>query len=49
MAIFMVATMLLLTSTALLRIDTQGRRERESELAWRGEQYQRAIGMYFRK
>ncbi|MCU1341372.1 MAG: hypothetical protein JWN92_795, partial [Candidatus Acidoferrum typicum] len=41
--------MLLLTSTALLRIDTQGRRERESELAWRGEQYQRAIGMYFRK
>jgi hypothetical protein len=49
MVIFMVATMLLLTSTAVLRIDTQGRREREAELAWRGEQYQRAIGMYFRK
>jgi hypothetical protein len=49
MVIFMVATMLLLTSTAVLRIDTQGRREREAELAWRGEQYERAIGMYFRK
>jgi hypothetical protein len=49
MVIFMVATMILLTSTAVLRIDTQGRRERETELAWRGEQYQRAIGRYFRK
>ncbi len=47
--IFMVATMILLVSTAALRIDTQGRRERETELAWRGEQYQRAIGLYFRK
>ena len=49
MVIFMVATMLLLTTTAVLRIDTEGRREREAELAWRGEQYERAIGMYFRK
>jgi len=49
MVIFMVATMILLVSTAALRIDTQGRREREKELAWRGEQYQRAIGLYFRK
>ena len=49
MVVFIVATMLLLTSTAILRIDTQGRREREAELAWRGEQYERAIGMYFRK
>jgi hypothetical protein len=49
MVIFMVATMMLLVSTAALRIDTQGRREREKELAWRGEQYQRAIGLYFRK
>jgi hypothetical protein len=49
MAIFMVATMLLLTSAAALRIDTQGRREREAETIWRGQQYQRAIGLYFRK
>jgi hypothetical protein len=49
MVIFMVATMILLASTVVLRIDTQGRRERETELAWRGEQYQRSIGLYFRK
>lgn len=49
MVIFMVATMILLVSTAALRIDTQGRREREKELAWRGEQYQHAIEMYYRK
>ncbi len=49
MAIFMVATMLLLTTAAALRIDTQGRRDREAELVWRGQQYQRAIGLYFRK
>ena len=49
MVIFAVATMLLLSTTAVLRIDTQGRREREAELAWRGEQYQHAIGKYFRK
>jgi hypothetical protein len=49
MAVFMVATMMLLTSAAALRIDTQGRREREAELVWRGQQYQRAIGLYFRK
>jgi hypothetical protein len=49
MVIFLVATMMLLTTTAVLRFDTQGRREREAELAWRGEQYQTAIGRYFRK
>jgi hypothetical protein len=49
MVIFMVATMLLLTTTAALRIDTEGRRDREAELVWRGEQYKSAIRMYFRK
>jgi hypothetical protein len=49
MVIFMVATMILLATTAALRIDTQGQRDRETELAWRGEQYKRAIGLYFRK
>lgn len=49
MVIFMVATMILLVSTAVLRIDTQGRRERETETVWRGEQYQHAIEMYYRK
>jgi hypothetical protein len=49
MVVFMVATMLLLSSAATQSILTQGRREREAELAWRGQQYQRAIGLYFRK
>ena len=49
MAIFMVATMLIFSSVATQSILTQGRRERETETVWRGEQYRRAIGMYFRK
>ncbi len=49
MVIFMVATMLILASAATQNILTQGRREREADMVWRGEQYQRAIGLYFRK
>jgi type II secretory pathway pseudopilin PulG len=49
MVIFLVATMIIMASAAALKIDTQGRRDRETEMAWRGEQYQRAIGMYYRK
>jgi type II secretory pathway pseudopilin PulG len=49
MAIFMVATVLILLSAAVPSILTQGRRERETELVWRGEQYERAIALYFRK
>jgi type II secretory pathway pseudopilin PulG len=49
MVVFMVASMLILASAATQNILTQGRREREAEMVWRGEQYERAIGMYFRK
>jgi type II secretory pathway pseudopilin PulG len=49
MVIFIVATMIILASAATLKIDTQGRRERETEMVWRGRQYERAIGMYYRK
>ena len=49
MVIFIVATMIILASAATLKIDTQGRRERETEMFWRGRQYERAIGMYYRK
>jgi type II secretory pathway pseudopilin PulG len=49
MVVFMVATMLLVAATATPNILTQGRREKEAELIWRGQQYQRAIGLYFRK
>ena len=49
MVVFLVATMMILTSAATQNILTQGRREREADMVWRGEQYQRAIGLYFRK
>lgn len=49
MAVFLVATVLILVAAAAPSILTQGRREREEETVWRGEQYARAIGLYYRK
>jgi type II secretory pathway pseudopilin PulG len=49
MVVFMVATILIMAAASAPNILTQGRREREEETVWRGEQYQRAIGLYFRK
>ncbi|MGD0909238.1 MAG: type II secretion system protein [Candidatus Acidiferrales bacterium] len=49
MVIFLVATIIILTAVASPSILTQGRREREAETVWRGEQYERAIGMYYKK
>lgn len=49
MVIFMVATIIILTAAASPSILTQGRREREAETVWRGEQYERAIGLYYKK
>jgi len=49
MVVFMVATMLILAAAATPNLLTQGRREKETEMVWRGEQYERAIGMYYRK
>lgn len=49
MAVFLVATVLILAAMAAPNVLTQGRRERETELVWRGEQYERAIGLYYRK
>ena len=48
-AIFLVATMLLLAATATPNILTQGRRLREREAIWRGNQYVRAIRLYYQK
>lgn len=45
----MVATMLLLAATATPNILTQGRRLREQETIWRGNQYVRAIRLYYQK
>ncbi len=49
MVVFLVATSLIISSAVLPNLLTQGRREREQEAIWRGEQYERAIGLYFRK
>jgi type II secretory pathway pseudopilin PulG len=49
MVVFLVATSLILSSAVLPNLLTQGRREREQETIWRGEQYERAIGLYYRK
>ena len=49
MVVFMVATALILSAAVSPNLLIQGRRERETEMVWRGEQYQRAIGLYFRK
>jgi type II secretory pathway pseudopilin PulG len=49
LAVFMVATMIVLASAAAPSILTQGRRDKETEMIWRGEQYERAIGMYYKK
>ena len=49
LAIFMVATMLLLAAAATPNILTQGRRLREQEAIWRGNQYVRAIRLYYQK
>jgi type II secretory pathway pseudopilin PulG len=49
MAIFLVATMILIASVAVPSILTEGQRQKEAETVWRGEQYERAIGMYYRK
>jgi hypothetical protein len=49
MVVFLVATILVLMAAVLPNPLTQGRREREEETVWRGEQYKRAMGLYFRK
>lgn len=49
MAVFMVATMIILAAAAAPNLLTEGRREKEDDLVWRGQQYERAIGLYYRK
>ncbi len=49
LVIFFAAAILISMAAILPRIVMQGRREKEAELAWRGEQYVRAIRLYYRK
>lgn len=47
--LFLVALVVIGASTAVLRVRTEGQREKEAVAIWRGQQYQRAIGMFYRK
>lgn len=47
--LFLVALALIGASTAVLNYWTEGQREKEAATIWRGQQYQRAIGMFYRK
>lgn len=50
MLVLLMATVLLLVTMAVApNVFTQGRRERETEMIWRGKQYIRGIKMYYRK
>jgi len=48
-AVFLVALALIATTIAVPGILTQGKREQELEMVWRGKQYEKAIGRYTRK
>ena len=47
--VFMVATIIIAAAAAAPSLLTEGRREKEAEMVWRGEQYERAIGLYYQK
>ena len=47
--LFLVALAMIGASTAVLNYWTEGQREKEAVTIWRGQQYQRAIGMFYRK
>lgn len=49
MVIFLAATVMVLAVTASLSITAQGQRQKEEELAWRGNQYVRAIRFFYKK
>ena len=49
MALFMVATIIIMATAITPSIITEGRREREQEAIWRGNEYVRAIQLYYRK
>lgn len=47
--LLMAALLLISLSIAVPRVLTQGQREKEEELLFRGGQYRRAIGLYYKK
>ena len=49
LVLLLVTLMLLATVSVAPNILTQGRREKEAEMIWRGKQYARGIKLYYRK
>jgi type II secretory pathway pseudopilin PulG len=49
MVCFLAALMVIATAAAVPSILTEGRRAKEAEMIWRGEQYARAVRLYYRK
>jgi len=49
MAMFLVVVLVITSEVAMENVLTTGRRQREEELIWRGEQFVRAIRLYYRK
>jgi len=47
--VFLCALMLIAVAVATPPVLNQGRREKEAELVWRGEQYARSVRLYYRK
>jgi hypothetical protein len=48
-AVFLAASMLIMLTVVNLKITTQGKREAEEEMVWRGHQYERGIRRYVQK
>lgn len=49
LVVFFTALLLMTTMAIGLRVLTEGRREKEQEMIWRGKQYTRGIKLYYRK
>ena len=49
MVVFFTALLLVGTMSIGLKVYTEGKREKEKEMIWRGKQYTRGIRMYYRK
>jgi hypothetical protein len=49
MVIFMTTMLLILATMVAPNIKTEGQREKEKEMIWRGRQYARGIKLYYRK
>ncbi len=49
MVLFMVVALIITSQVAMQNVLTTGRRQREEELIWRGQQYVRAIRLYYLK